>query len=101
MFGRTLDLGFDARTQRVEDDDFTKTRHFERDGVDGHSFKDLEELVLDVECREGFVRKRFKPAFDSFEKIVVENRLLEVISVMVKGCTEVVVSVSGRSDGCI
>ena len=40
-------------------------------------------------------------AFDSFEKIVVENRLLEVISVMVKGCTEVVVSVSGRSDGCI
>lgn len=51
MLGRTLDLGFDARTQAVEDDDFAETAHLERDRVDGHALEDLEELVLDVERR--------------------------------------------------
>lgn len=81
MLGRALDLGLDARTQAVKDDDLAETAHLERDGVDGHALQDLEELMLNVERWERLVRKRLEPSLDAFEEVVVEDGLLQMVPV--------------------
>lgn len=42
---------------------------------DGNAYlhKNVKEGVLDIEGGKRSIRKGFKPAFDSFEKIVIHN----------------------------
>jgi hypothetical protein len=78
----TLDGRLDAVAHAVEHNDLAQTRHLERDGVDGHAFQDLEELVLDVERRQRLVRQRLQPTLDALEQVVVQNRLLQMVPIV-------------------
>lgn len=56
MLSASFDGRFDARTHAVENDDLAQPAHLETDSVNRHARQNLEELVLDVERGQRFVR---------------------------------------------
>jgi len=68
-----LDSGGNAFAFSIKKDNSTKTRFFQRVGINKHFAHDVKEGILDVESRKRLVRKRLEPTSNTFQKIIIDD----------------------------